>query len=124
MPEGTTKESRCFVRGWACHARITPGYDTDMYDIGTLLKTSDQSRRIISMSEPRSSTRRFNGRTIVPGIMPSSPRSYGGSTTAPGDGASPSPVTTKGEPPLGGTASPTLPAAVPPATGRLETPAV
>src|SRR2546425_10513792 len=78
MPEGTTKESRCFVRGWACHARITPGYDTDMYDIGTLLKTSDQSRRIISMSEPRSSTRRFNGRTIVPGIMPSSPRSYVG----------------------------------------------
>src|SRR5437879_7228199 len=34
---------------------------------------SGQSSRIISMRYPRSSTRRFNGRTIVPGIMESVP---------------------------------------------------
>src|SRR5205809_7438426 len=37
--------------------------------MGTLLKTSDQSRRIISISEPRSSTSRFSGRMTVPAIM-------------------------------------------------------
>lgn len=39
--------------------------------MGTFLKTSGQSRRIISIRYPRSSTTRFNGRMTVPGITES-----------------------------------------------------